>query len=78
MKEETIWLADYEFSGRVPNSGHVAAVAVCTAMEISQVFSLTDSVIGEALRILDGDWDRECLLKILENCSFSKSEEVPL
>lgn len=78
MKEETIWLADYEFFGRVPNNGHVAAVAVCTAMEIRQIFSLTDGVIGEALRILDGDWDRECLLKILENCSFSKSEEVPL
>lgn len=76
--EDTMWLVDYEFFGGCNQQGHKAAVAICNSMEMHQVFTLTDGVIATALRSLDSSWDKNSLLKVVENCSFSQSESVPL
>lgn len=61
---------DYNFWGRVPINGNMAASAVCDAMNTYKTTKLTDRVIAYALNILGDSWDRKLLLSKVENCSF--------
>lgn len=63
----------YSFTGRVCSDEFAAAHAVVHAMEKFKTVDLRDArVIQEAVEDLGGDWDRESLLVILEDCTFSQ------
>lgn len=61
---------DYNFFGRIPVNGHMAASAVCNAMNTYKTTKLTDMVIYHALNILGGSWHKKSLLRIIDNCTF--------
>ena len=63
----------YSFTGRVCLDEIAAAHAVVHAMEKFKTVDLKDErVLKEAVEDLGGDWDRESLLVILEDCTFSQ------
>ena len=61
---------DYNFFGRIPVNGHMAASAVCDAMNTYKTTKLKVEVIYHALNILGSSWDQKSLLSMVENCSF--------
>lgn len=78
VKEETMFLVGYEFSGRVPVDGFKVAPVVAMAMEACQTLKLTDSVLALASRMLGDGWDRPSILACVDNASFFVDEVAPL
>ena len=61
---------DYEFTGRASADAHLAAGAVCDAMESMGVDQVSRDVIDFAARSLGDGWEPNAVKALIENCSF--------
>jgi hypothetical protein len=65
---------DYEFTGRASADAHLAAGAVCDAMESMGVDQVSRDVIDLAARSLGDGWDFKAVEACIGNCSFGVVE----
>jgi len=61
---------NYEFTGRASADAHLAAGAVCVAMESLGVDRVSRDVIDLAARSLGDGWEPNAVKALIENCSF--------
>ncbi len=66
----------YEFTGRASADAHLAAGAVCDAMESTGSCKVSNDVIDLAARSLGKGWDFKAVEAFIENCSFTTNEEA--
>ena len=77
--KEGLTVFTYEFMGRVPKHGSEVAQTVCNALQLSgsKDGKVTELIARKAAgwlnddMIADGEWDSDCVLAIVQNCSFT-------
>lgn len=77
--KEMLTVFTYEFMGRIPKHGSEVAQTVCNALQLSgsKDGKVTELIARKAAGLLnddmidDGEWDSDCVLAIVQNCSFT-------
>ncbi len=67
-------VVNYEFTGRASADAHLAAGAVCEAMEALGVNKVSRDVIDLAARSLGDGWEPNAVEALIENCSLEVYE----